>query len=752
MNEIKSRKEFIEHFGFKVVPCGKDKKPYGKWNEATINPDIDTDCYACFAGGTRYEGGVIVVIDLDNHSQNEGESGRSFWNRQLLEDETFTVRTPSGGEHLYFLATEEQITQLWEIAPTGNRIAPQVEIFWNGKHLNNGAFGKTDVGEYTIEKCVDLSPLPERVIDLFRKYNEKKRTTVPVSRTMNEMEEMERKVILQELNTLADDGEFADYETWIELMLAMRNAGFSVEEAETVSWDTEATKQKIESIWREPRIAGENEIGLGSIIYRWVPRFTDKQWRAGKLEEIVIQETINRFNFLKKVKLGASTGILDMSGANKMIVKDYKNTLACYQSKEHRMRYPKYDERKRDITWREMNGFDIFWKEAEALEGLKTFPYKPMGVIQEERYRWFNDWEEALVKDGEGTPQLFYEHLFENVCDGNEIVFNYVKHWIWDLIASPQHKNNIAIAITGKQGCGKSSVFKALQACFHPKYSATIDNTEQLLNKFDADWKSCALVAVEEACFAGDRKSGVWGKMKSLITDDETSIERKNYDRYKTASMLHFIITGNDSHIVPKERGDRRYLVLECNDNRLQDVDFFTRLFDEMENGGAKKLIEEAQKHAEEARRFPFHKIPITTIGVQNVRESADFLLQWLMEQIENYAGDDDSIFVRLSNGDIAIKTKDVASQMREDGNTNKFSSITMGRKLKSYFGMEPKQIKIDGKNHNGYRFSGFDEMKQRIRENYFGGENPFNDKPLDGEEVETELGEVLSQLENPAS
>jgi hypothetical protein len=175
-------------------------------------------------------------------------------------------------------------------------------------------------------------------------------------------------------------------------------------------------------------------------------------------------------------------------------------------------------------------------------------------------------------------------------------------------------------------------------------------------------------------------------------------------------------------------------------------------LFDEMENGGAKKLIEEAQKHAEEARRFPFHKIPITTIGIQNVRESADFLLQWLMEQIENYAGDDDSIFIRLSNGDMAIKTRDVASQMREDGNTNKFSGITMGRKLKAYFGMEPKQIKIDGKNHNGYRFSGFDEMKQRIRENYFGGENPFNDKPLDGEEVETELGDVLSQLENPAS
>jgi energy-coupling factor transporter ATP-binding protein EcfA2 len=752
MNEMKNRKEFIEHFGFKVVPCGRDKKPYGKWSKAEVNPDIDTDCYACFAGGTRYGAGVIVVIDLDNHFHKEGETGRNFWNKQLLDDETFTVRTPSGGEHLYFLATEEQITQLKEIAPTRNRLAEQVEIFWNGKHLSNGAFGKTDVGEYRIEKCVDLYPLPERVIDLFRNYNAGKRASVPLSRKMTDMEEMEQKVVLCELDTLADDGEFEDYETWIELMLAMRNAGFSVEEAETVSWDNEKTKQKIESIWKEPRIAAENEIGLGSIIYRWVPRFPDKQWRAGKLEEIVIQETINRFNFLKKIKLGASTGILDMSGANKILVKDYKNTLACYQSKEYRMRYPRYDENKRNITWKDVNGFDVWWKEAEALEGFKTFPYKPMGEIEEDGYRWFNDWEESPIKDGEGTPELFYEHLLENVCDGNETVFNYLKHWIWDLIANPQHKNNIAIAITGKQGCGKSSVFKVLQKCFHPKYTATIDNTEQLLNKFDADWKSSVLVAVEEACFAGDRKSGVWGKVKSLITDDETSIERKNYDRYKTASMLHFIITGNDTHIVPKERGDRRYLVLECNDNRVQDVDFFSRMFDDMENGGVKKLIDEAQKHAEEARRFPFHKIPITTIGVQNVRESADFVLQWLMEQIENYAGDDDSIFIRLSNGDIAIRTRDISYQMREDGNTNKFSSITLGKKLKAYFGVEPKQIKIDGKNFNGFRFSGFDEIRKRIRDNYFDGENPFATDTPQFEEAETEMGEMLSQLENPAS
>jgi hypothetical protein len=82
---------------------------------------------------------------------------------------------------------------------------------------------------------------------------------------------------------------------------------------------------------------------------------------------------------------------------------------------------------------------------------------------------------------------------------------------------------------------------------------------------------------------------------------------------------------------------------------------------------------------------------------------------------------------------------------MREDGNTRTFGSINLGKKLTSYFGIRAKQLKIDGKNHNGFRFSGFDEMKERISNNYFNGQNPFDESIIQGEEVETELEELLS-------
>jgi hypothetical protein len=407
MLEIKSRKEFIEHFQFKVVPCGQDKKPYGIWSAATVNPNIETDCYACFAGGTHYKEGVIVVIDLDNHNESK-ETGLSFWDSQLLDRDTLTVSTPSGGYHLYFLASVEQIDNLKKISPTATVLAPQVEIFWNGKHLNNGAFSKTKYGEYLITKNLPLAPLPDRVLKLFKTYN-KPKYQIPLNqiRTLG-INDLEHKVIMKELERLALEGEFEDYNTWLELMLAMRNAGFSTDDAVSISWQKEETEKKIIQIWKEENHT-ENSIGIGSIIYRWIPNFSDKKWKVEKFEEIIIDETLKDFSFLKKVKLGANTGILDLSGANKMIVRDYRNTLACYQSKKYKISYPQYNANRKNIDWKEKNGFDVWWKEAEALEGVKTFPYKQMGEVEEGGHRYFNDWEEAIVKEGEGSlcPDMF---------------------------------------------------------------------------------------------------------------------------------------------------------------------------------------------------------------------------------------------------------------------------------------------------------------------------------------------------------
>ena len=91
------------------------------------------------------------------------------------------------------------------------------------------------------------------------------------------------------------------------------------------------------------------------------------------------------------------------------------------------------------------------------------------------------------------------------------------------------------------------------------------------------------------------------------------------------------IITEIMPILCPK-KVDRRYLVLECNDNRLQDVDYFQN-YSKKFIRGARKLIDDAQRHKEAVGRS-------LSIDAHNYhwcsdRERALICPQWLMEQIE---------------------------------------------------------------------------------------------------------------------
>ena len=55
---------------------------------------------------------------------------------------------------------------------------------------------------------------------------------------------IEARLIIKELEALAGDGVFDDYDTWVELIQAMRNAGFSIDDAQTVSWKDEKTRRR----------------------------------------------------------------------------------------------------------------------------------------------------------------------------------------------------------------------------------------------------------------------------------------------------------------------------------------------------------------------------------------------------------------------------------------------------------------------------------------------------------------------------
>ena len=722
------RFSFLSKFGFRVIPCWNNRKipRIENWQtQATYDPNVMGN-YGVLASGAPYGEGTIVVVDLDNHKADE-ESGVEFWERNRLPSETFTVSTPSGGRHLYFVATPQELDSIKLIG--GQKIHPQVDFFWQQNHYVMGVGSIIDGKTYEVINESEPMILPPIVIELLKGFN--RQTEAPVKKTPSygevSLNPYEKELILRTLEE--EPGLIETYDEWLSMMAAFKNSGFDVEDFKRVSWGDEETQRSIDYKWRTltPR---QNEATFGSIVYRIVPRWNDLEWRFDKEEDIAIEYAVSLYPQLHKVMVGKDVCIIDESAKDKGTVRDYKNTYACYQDKGHRMLYPTLNRRERKIILQTIDSFPVWFKNAPLLGGRTCEPSFPFGEIECAGERLFNDWEEPTLKDGEGTTELFWQHIKENVCDGNEDCFSYFKHWVYDLIANPLHRNGVAVAISGHQGCGKSIIGNILSMCFHPKYVSTINNSGQLIDKFDAGWKNSILCMLEESTFAGDRKNGVWSKMKDLITSAETTVERKGVDVERIKNKLHFLITSNEDYVVPKQQGDRRYLVLHCNDNHRCDSEYFGEMMAQMEFGGARKLILEARSESKTALEYNYLNIPETRIGNDNLLESAPMTLRVLVSKAEEYNpenGDGDMPFFDVGGEILVNASKLIDCLPKKD---DYLTSKKVGRWLTEWLGKtsEDRRVPypIEMKTLKCFVFEDINALKRSITQQYFGGINVF--------------------------
>ena len=447
----------------------------------------------------------------------------------------------------------------------------------------------------------------------------------------------------------------------------------------------------------------------------------------------VIEGAMEMYPHLHKVLCGKSVCIIDESTAEKSILRDVKNVAMCYKRAKDKIILDRVKNNK--LVPELIDAFPVWFNNADVCQKVVCDPEHPFGeMFDEDGFLVFNDWEEAEVKEGEGTTDLFWQHLKENVCDGNEERFKYFQMWIYDLIANPLHRNGICVAISGDCGCGKSVISKILSMCFHPKYFATINNSNALLEKFST-FQEKILISCEESTFAGDRKSGVWSKMKDLITSETTNVERKFVDIQRIQNKLHFIINSNDEFIVPKQKTDRRYFVMRCNNNRRCDTEFFGSLVWNMENGGCFKLISEAISHKQEAMDFDYRNIPETEIGAENMLETCPVIIRYLISAIEEFNPDylPDDLPFYYQNGEIILNSSKLIKEYKYyTGDKTFLTPRKVGKMLKELTGKDSIDKRVHtlgnpvGRIMKCFVFSSVEELKSDITQHYFGGLNPF--------------------------
>ena len=183
----------------------------------------------------------------------------------------------------------------------------------------------------------------------------------------------------------------------------------------------------------------------------------------------------------------------------------------------------------------------------------------------------------------------FFDHIHQNIANGDDYIAAYVIGWMADLVQYPRKRLGVSLVLrSDAQGTGKGLFAKIFGHLFGNHY-LHITNTRHMTGHFNAHLINCVLLFADEAFWAGDKQSE--GTLKTLVTDEFRVIEIKGKDAFQVRNFTRLLIASNKSWVVPTELLDRRFVILDVNPRRARDTEYFGKMIKQMESGGYEALL-----------------------------------------------------------------------------------------------------------------------------------------------------------------
>ena len=261
--------------------------------------------------------------------------------------------------------------------------------------------------------------------------------------------------------------------------------------------------------------------------------------------------------------------------------------------------------------------------ERRSYEGVT---FNPNGASE----GYYNLFQGFPVEPARGDCGLYLDHIQNNICKGDEDLYEYVINWMADAIQNPGRRPGVALVIRGKQGVGKGVFVNEFRRLFGP-HGIQVTQSSHLVGNFNAHLRDKLLVFADEAFWAGDKRAE--GQLKAMVTEENNIVEMKGVDARDAPNFARLIMASNNDWVVPASVDQRRFVVMEAGNARMQDSSYFKALRDQMEQGGRQALMQfllDRDLSGVELRR-----IPRTDALAEQQLRSLDSVGQWLYAALE---------------------------------------------------------------------------------------------------------------------
>ena len=303
--------------------------------------------------------------------------------------------------------------------------------------------------------------------------------------------------------------------------------------------------------------------------------------------------------------------------------------------------------------------------------------------------RWYNLWRGFAVKPAatgdHPSVAAFREHTLVNVCAGDPVLCNWLLGFFAHMIQRPFEKPLVALVFRGSKGTGKNALVDRVGKLLGNHYMVA-DDERYLLGNFNSHMESNLFFVLDEASWAGDKRAE--GKLKSLITGNKHTIERKGAEPYTVTNLTRVAIIGNEEWLVPASQDERRFAVFTVGDGRRQDRDFFHDMRVGMEQGGYACLLRFLLDF--DLSTVDVNQAPQTQGLVDQKHASLEPLNEWWLDCLsaDRLVGDgfDGTLPERIPTHRLQsafqawAKTRQIRSRLPKDRDFNKAMTAKLGK------------------------------------------------------------------------
>jgi hypothetical protein len=253
----------------------------------------------------------------------------------------------------------------------------------------------------------------------------------------------------------------------------------------------------------------------------------------------------------------------------------------CKLDNIYTVRYMDGDDENRRLVRRPLAGYLI---EKHLVRVYSREVFEPTGVCHSSELNIFTKLKADTVyveqaNDADILRSLQY-FLFEVIANNDSDNYEYLMRWLQTAIITPHLRTKIFVVLySQRHQCGKGSFVNFLvDKVFGEKLAGTVTGLDPITQKHNGVLKGKLFMYVDELPSQVGQFHASFDRLKHIITDPTISVEPKGFEAYTIRNYCEFMGSTNNINSVKIEGDDRRYVVMNVNETKVDDVNYWEAL------------------------------------------------------------------------------------------------------------------------------------------------------------------------------